>query len=179
MEPVRTGIVLERCAASVPAARAFIRQALCAWGRATATVDDAALLVTELVDNAVRHASGTRIAVHLTCDDVRVCCLVLDEDPPWPRAQVSPSAPRAAAGALWPAVESSNLDSALAENGRGLHLVETIASRWGSYPDTRTGWSRKAVWFELLSPEQPTRTTPLRLHRVTADHPLPVRPPPK
>jgi hypothetical protein len=45
--PVTTGTVLERRAASVPAARAYVRKALSAWGQETQTVDDAALLVTE------------------------------------------------------------------------------------------------------------------------------------
>jgi len=32
-----------------------------------------------------------------------------------------------------------------AENGRGLHVVSQLATRWGSRP-TRNG---KAVWFEV------------------------------
>ncbi len=37
------------------------------------------------------------------------------------------------------------------EGGRGLHLVEAVATRWGHFP-TRRG---KAVWAELLVPAEP------------------------
>lgn len=87
-------------------------------------LDDVLLLVTELVANAVRHGRGP---VTLTLvpreDGVRV--EVTDASPTRPR-------PR---------------DKGLeAESGRGLHIVDALASRWGSMPRETTG---KTVWFEL------------------------------
>lgn len=139
-----TGITLERCAASVPLARARVTAALRRWGGDAETVDNVALLVTELVDNAVRHSQGSHIAVHLTCRDDRVRCNVLDGSPALPAAHVPSGTPSGPEAGVPPDVGSE-----LSESGRGLCLVNAIASRWGSAPDNRTGWSRKAVWFEL------------------------------
>jgi len=55
-------------------------------------------------------------------------------------------------------------------------LVKAIATRWGSHPDTRMGWSRKAVWFELSVPTCPGGTAPGQDHD-DVKAPLPVRPP--
>jgi len=125
-----------------------VRQTLHQWGQEPSTVDDAALLVTELVSNAIRHAGGTRIAVYLAHDDARICCLVLDEDPHLlPVTGCAGPGPtdfpqRCAAG-------QPHVPSRTIESGRGLRLVDAIASRWGCHLDVRTGWSRKGVWFEL------------------------------
>lgn len=40
----------------------------------------------------------------------------------------------------------------VAENGRGLDLVEMLASRWGTLP--REGGLGRSVWFELFPPEE-------------------------
>jgi serine phosphatase RsbU (regulator of sigma subunit)/anti-sigma regulatory factor (Ser/Thr protein kinase) len=110
-------------------ARRFVLAALEAFGvQAPAIEEVAELLTSEIVTNAVVHAgSGVRVMVEGTPDGVRVT--VTDADPTVPAVRR-------------PADE--------AENGRGLHLVDTLADRWGVAP-APTG---KSVWFELVVPEQ-------------------------
>ena len=81
------------------------------------------LLMSELVTNAVLHASSAaRLDVHVTRANIRV--EVFDDDATLP--------------------ELRPLDT-MRSGGRGLQLVDAIASRWGSEPQ-RTG---KVVWFEM------------------------------
>ncbi|WP_369197153.1 ATP-binding protein [Streptomyces djakartensis] len=110
---------------AVRTARQAVRGKLRNWGLDN-LADLAALLVSELVTNALRHATGP-IGVRL----VR---------PPGPggvlRVEVSdplPDPPRARAAR--PEDES----------GRGLQLVASSSRRWG----TRPGGLGKTVWFEL------------------------------
>jgi len=91
-------------------------------------VDDAAVVVSELVGNAVRHGralpgGGLIARWHVATDGLRV--EVVDGGP-------GPGAIRTKAGAD-------------AEGGRGLELVEALATRWGSTP-ARPG---TVVWAEL------------------------------
>jgi anti-sigma regulatory factor (Ser/Thr protein kinase) len=84
----------------------------------------ARLLLSEVVTNAVRHGGGDRVRVLLEAvdgEDLR--CEVVDEGRGFvPKARDKPST---------------------AEGGWGLHLVETLARRWG----VREGSTN--VWFEL------------------------------
>ena len=103
-----------------------------AFGRDLLSTDDAALvasvelLVSVLVTNAVLHArSAPRIEVHLGRGSVHVS--VRDDDPHLPRQRV-PDQER--------------------PGGRGLHLVDDVASRWGSDPSG----DGKVVWFEIDRP---------------------------
>jgi anti-sigma regulatory factor (Ser/Thr protein kinase) len=85
--------------------------------------DTAALLVTELVTNALVHArSALRLDVTVCDDTVRVA--VADRSPVPP----VPLEPRPHA-----------------TGGRGLFLVEELSSSWGSEPVD----DGKVVWFEL------------------------------
>ncbi|MEO3806990.1 ATP-binding protein [Nonomuraea sp. B1E8] len=112
--------------ASVPRARHAVRAQLLAWGLPHGS-EAAELLVSELVTNAVRHARGPiRLRLSLTGDLLR--CEVEDTSPDLPR--------------LRPAGHDD-------ESSRGLHLVEAIASGWGS-TRTRRG---KRVWFDLPLPQ--------------------------
>jgi serine/threonine-protein kinase RsbW len=106
-------------------ARQLTREALIAWQRADLE-ETAVLIVSELVTNAVRHAStgGSLVALRLEIDGTSVRIEVHDEDPRWPQ----PSTP-----------------DALDESGFGFVLVNALASKWG-VSDTATG---KAVWAEL------------------------------
>ncbi len=88
------------------------------------TTDTALLLVSEVVTNAVNHGRGRPVL------DVQVA-------PDRLSVSVSDSAPGA------PEVRRDN--PLLADGGRGMLLVETLASRWGI--DRRPGGKR--VWFEL------------------------------
>ena len=116
-------------ALSARRARRFVLAALEALGvRAPAVEEVAELLTSEVVTNAVLHAgSGVRVLVEGTPGGVRIS--VTDTDPKMP--------------ALRPPADQ-------AESGRGLHLVDTLADRWGVAP-VPTG---KSVWFELEVREQ-------------------------
>jgi anti-sigma regulatory factor (Ser/Thr protein kinase) len=108
---------------SVAAARRFVAEHCVAFALAPARCDDALLLTSELVTNAVLHGrSDVCVEVDVRDDVVRIS--VLDENSRHPAAV--PEDPNA-------------LD------GRGLALVDAVANRWG-VADRPLG---KAVWFEL------------------------------
>ena len=108
---------------STPAARAFLARLLDGWGVADEVIDDASLLATELLSNAVRHGTGlVTLRVEVEQDVVHV--RVHDD----------------AAGQ--PVVKESDPTSI---GGRGLFLVECVADQWGSDPDD----AGKTVWFRL------------------------------
>src|SRR5450631_4476482 len=137
-EHVRGRSDLVASAASQPepsaaaAARHFVRQPLQSWDIAARTwdpdrlVDDAVLLTSELVTNAVVHA-GTPLDVtcRLTSGELEVA--VRDRHP----ARTLPDIPQTA--------------STSAERGRGLLLPSALASSWG------VTYARiaKAVWFRM------------------------------
>lgn len=103
-------------------ARYFLRTILLAWD-AGDLLDDAQLLTTELVNNAVVHASSAvRLRLRLTARCLRV--------------EVTDNG----TGVLHR--QHSRLDDT---RGRGLHLVEALSTSWGTAAD-RGG---KVVWFEL------------------------------
>ncbi|RZS91274.1 PAS domain S-box-containing protein [Motilibacter rhizosphaerae] len=114
---------------SVPAARRLVREVLAAWDR-TAVEDSSALVVTELVTNAVLHARGP----------VR---LVLE--------------PYAAAGVRIevhdgsPAMPLRPIADAGSTTGRGLSLVESLAEAWAAEPTPRG----KRVWVHLVPGTEP------------------------
>lgn len=112
---------------SVPVARHVTVELLRSWGAAH-DLDDAALLVSELVANVVEHVPG---GAALT--------LELDVAEGWLRIAVidGSSAP--------PVVRGRREDQ---PRGRGLQLVEAIADRWGA-EDHHGG---KRTWFELRAP---------------------------
>jgi anti-sigma regulatory factor (Ser/Thr protein kinase) len=124
--------------AAAAAARRFVRDTLRLWdltgrsARQDALVDDAVLLTSELVTNAVLHA-GTPVQV--TCrllgdqPDAAVEIAVLDRGP----AQLHPDLPRTAA------------EAAERTSGRGLQLPYELASAWG----VTYARAAKAVWFRL------------------------------
>jgi anti-sigma regulatory factor (Ser/Thr protein kinase) len=119
--------------AAVAAARKFVRETLQSWletrpGPADAgLVDDAVLLTSELVTNAVVHA-GTDIDLTLRLILPFLHIAVRDRGPGRPRI-------------TGPIDES-------AESGRGLMLVDAVAERWGTfYPETgKIVWGRVRVW---------------------------------
>ncbi|MFF4469564.1 ATP-binding protein [Streptomyces sp. NPDC001599] len=120
---------------AVRTARSLVRRTLGEW-RLDGVADIAALLVSELVTNALRHATGP-IGVRL----VR-----------------SPAAAAAAAGVdgvllvevsdPLPDPPRERVARPDDEDGRGLQLVASAARRWG----TRPGEAGKTVWFELALP---------------------------
>lgn len=107
--------------ASVRLGRRFVGGLLAESDQAIA--GDVELLVSELLTNAVLHASSEpKLEVRISPTTVRVD--VHDDDP------------------RPPVLRDPSPD---AVGGRGLHLVAEIAARWGTEP-TPTG---KVVWFEL------------------------------
>lgn len=121
---------------SVATARAFVRDTLHGWGHAE-IVDDAVVLTSELVTNAIVHAGTAADVLCLRTDDsVRI--EVADR---YPEREI----PLQGSHVLAP------LDS---ENGRGLQLCSALASRWGvEYTATY-----KQVWFQLDLPQRPVGT---------------------
>jgi hypothetical protein len=103
-------------------ARSFVADTLAGWGRAD-LVDAAALVVTELATNAVRHTpSDFSVSLLRTNDAVRVA--VGDSDPVPPRPRVG------------------GIDE---PNGRGLLLVDGMTACWG-YDVVGAG---KVVWADM------------------------------
>ncbi|MEU7283659.1 SpoIIE family protein phosphatase [Streptomyces sp. NPDC045431] len=140
----RSSVITARAAAtfepvgrSVATARAFVRDTLQGWGY-TDVVDDAVVLTSELVTNAIVHA-GTAADVLCLRTEQGVRVEVADR---YPEREV----PLQGTGRY-----DLNPDS---ENGRGLLLCAALASRWGvEYSPTQ-----KQVWFQLDLPERPVGT---------------------
>ncbi|MFJ3201564.1 ATP-binding protein [Streptomyces sp. NPDC086989] len=104
--------------------RDFTRRTLHDWGwDGSESAEDALLVVSELVSNAALHAGGCHELVLTAGQALRID--VLDG---------APSAPRPPAG--WrPGVPG----------GHGLHIVQRLSDRWGSY----THGAGKSVWAEI------------------------------
>lgn len=119
---------------AVGAARRFVRDMLQTWAVPSAgdesrgLIDDAVLLTSELVTNAVMHA-GT---------PVQVTCRLADR---WFEVVVTDGYP----AGLIPERRHKRRVPAERTSGRGLSLPAALASAWGvSY-----GRTAKAVWFRL------------------------------
>ncbi len=93
-------------------------------------VDDAALLVSELVTNAVRHG-GPEVTVRVRLEPTAFGVAVQDDGAAVPPTRAVPPDPTS-------------------PTGRGLLLVDTVSSEWGVTPsDPPPG---KTVWFRLERP---------------------------
>jgi PAS domain S-box-containing protein len=140
----RSSVITARAAAtfepvgrSVATARSFVRDTLQGWGFAD-IVDDAVVLTSELVTNAVVHA-GTH---------ADVLCLRTEDGV---RVEVSDRYPEREVPLQHAA---SSMGSPDREGGRGLQLCAALATRWGvDYTPTH-----KNVWFQLNLPERPVGT---------------------
>ncbi|MGW9436529.1 ATP-binding protein [Streptomyces sp. NPDC055607] len=122
--------MLPREPESAAVARHLVRGALDRWCLGE-LVEGAALAVTELVANSAQHARGTTIhvavALHRT-GRIRVSVVDRDREPPARRM---------------PADD--------AERGRGLALVDAVATQWGVDP---LPWGKR-VWADF-APEART-----------------------
>ncbi|MCX5392962.1 ATP-binding protein [Streptomyces sp. NPDC006482] len=120
---------------AVRAARHAVRETLRVWELDAALVDVTVLLVSELVTNSLRYASGP-IGVRLVRPRRDGAAPV-----PHPALLVEVSDPLPDPPTERPAGPED-------EGGRGLGLVACSARRWG----TRKGSTGKTVWFELALP---------------------------
>ncbi|WP_445256348.1 SpoIIE family protein phosphatase [Nocardioides aurantiacus] len=109
--------------AEVSDARAFTHRHLHSWGVGPDLADTAVLLVSEMVTNALVHAGGpARLELSVASDRLRIA--VTDVEP------------------HEPALGAPDQDST---HGRGVLLVEALATAWGVAPSG----SGKTVWAEL------------------------------
>jgi anti-sigma regulatory factor (Ser/Thr protein kinase) len=121
--------------AAAAAARRFVRDTLQSWelaGGQDALVDDAVLLTSELVTNAVLHA-GT---------PVQVTCRLLGDEP---GGVVEIAVLDGQPAQLHPGPPHTQAEAAERTNGRGLQLPGELASAWG----VTYAQAAKAVWFRL------------------------------
>ncbi|MER6115191.1 GAF domain-containing protein [Streptomyces sp. A0642] len=134
MITARAAATFDPVGRSVATARAFVRDTLQGWGY-TDVVDDAVVLTSELVTNAVVHAGTAADVLCLRTEDgVRV-----EVSDHYPEREIP--------------LQSAGLDFAGPdrEGGRGLLLCAALASRWGvEYSPTQ-----KHVWFQLDLPARP------------------------
>ncbi|MFE1048954.1 SpoIIE family protein phosphatase [Streptomyces olivaceus] len=133
----RAAASFEPVGRSVASARSFVRDTLQGWGHAD-IIDDAVVLTSELVTNAVVHAGTTADVLCLRSDDgVRI--EVADH---YPEREVPLQG------------SPADMGSPDREGGRGLQLCAALADRWGvEYTATL-----KNVWFHLHLPERPVGT---------------------
>ena len=112
---------------AVGAARRFVRDAVLGWGL-DALLDEAVLVVSELVTNAVVHA-GTSTEVVCSIEDGSLRVDVVDSYPSrWVPVPAGPDTDQ--------------------ESGRGLLLLARLAEAWG----VEYGGVTKRVWFRLRPP---------------------------
>lgn len=129
---------------AVGSARHFTRTTLCHW-QLESRFDDVALVVSELVTNALRHALPSDVA--------------RDPNVPPVRLQLARCTTRLVCAVRDPSRESPMAGEAedSAESGRGLFLVESFSDSWGWHPAQAPGApgpSRtpqgKVVWAVFL-----------------------------
>jgi anti-sigma regulatory factor (Ser/Thr protein kinase) len=110
---------------AVGGARRFLRETLHGWAIDDDTTDSAVLCLSELVTNALIHTNDG-CAVRVLLDQGVLTTTVRDN------------------GAR-DAVPAEPLEDPLRVHGRGLHVVDALATRWGSDLDT----VGTTVWFVL------------------------------
>jgi serine phosphatase RsbU (regulator of sigma subunit)/anti-sigma regulatory factor (Ser/Thr protein kinase) len=99
-----------------------------------ATLHDAQLVLTELVNNAACHAHGSAITVEVTTDEGVIEIAVCDDDPTMPRVMnPGPTTP----------------------NGRGMLIVRSVAVDWGASP----AGQGKRVWARVGRRDIPSSST--------------------
>ena len=135
----RVSQTFPRTPESAAASRRFLSEVLAPIAD-TIDFDAAVLLTSELVNNAILHTSGPRIKVEVVVGEDSLRIGVVDRGPKLP--VVLPAAP-------------SNV------GGRGLRIVEQMATGWGVQKMER---KQKCIWFRipvtphLLGPAPPRPT---------------------
>ncbi len=90
-------------------------------------IDDAELLISEIVTNAVRHGAG-KVVLRLRLDPPGIGIAVADDGEQMPEFSASP-----------PPIDEPS--------GRGLLIVDAIASQWGV--EANEDPPGKTVWFDV------------------------------
>ncbi|MGI5438664.1 ATP-binding protein [Streptomyces shenzhenensis] len=118
---------------NVAEARRFARSVMALWGL-SGDAPTAALLISELVTNAIRHTPSSEVLVvasQLSAERVRLAVFDTASD----------------------RLPQQRPEEDDAESGRGLQLVDAFADRWGydllSFHPTRGSWG-KTCWAELV-----------------------------
>ncbi|UXY22555.1 ATP-binding protein [Streptomyces cynarae] len=125
----RTGVFdLPAVPAAVGLARTSVRRLLGRWGTGDCTTDNAVLVTSELVTNAVKHSAGDRIVCRILTDGHRLRIEVEDEN----------------RGGTLPTRRRPGPDD---QGGRGLMLVGMLSGDWG-VRDAPDG-SGRIVWADL------------------------------
>lgn len=110
-------------------ARDLVASLLTATGH-PALVDTARVLVSEIVTNVVLHTAQSLLTLEATVWAGRVAVQVTDTDE------------------RQPFMLGKRPDDQAYEHGRGLRLVDALATRWGVDIHGSPPWA-KSVWFEL------------------------------
>ena len=127
---------------AVPEARRAVREHL------GVPCPEVQLCVSELLTNVIRHlGEGTPVTLRITRTDSRIRVAVTDPEP-----------------YAWLVVRAAGPED---ENGRGLVLLDAVATRWG----VEQGPEGKTVWCELPPPEPPPApvSTPASIPEDLAD----------
>jgi anti-sigma regulatory factor (Ser/Thr protein kinase) len=117
-------LLLPATAAAAAAARRLVTRSLGRWHLADRT-DDVLIITTELVENVIKHTNAggqLRLCLH----QGRLLIEVTDYSTVLPHVRE---------------VDSNGF------GGRGLRMVQTVATRWGARPSG----SGKVVWAELAT----------------------------
>lgn len=122
----RAQLLLPMTTAAPRAAREFARRTCCT-ALANELLDDALLLITELVTNSVAHGSP-QLMLSIDCGDAGLLVRVRD-------------------GALTlPQRRPAHADD---EGGRGLNILQQLSHSWGAELVQDEHGKGKAVWFHL------------------------------
>ncbi|WPO70985.1 SpoIIE family protein phosphatase [Streptomyces sp. KN37] len=137
MITARAAATFDPVGRSVATARSFVRDTLQGWGFSD-IIDDAVVLTSELVTNAVVHAGTAADVLCLRSEDA----VRIEVSDRYPEREI-------------PLQQSSvNVGSPDREGGRGLQLCAALATRWGvDYTPTH-----KLVWFQLDLPHRSVGT---------------------
>ncbi|MBY8840130.1 SpoIIE family protein phosphatase [Streptomyces sp. SP2-10] len=125
VRPLRESWSVWRVPEAVRHARRFTRRTLRAWGLPRDTIEEALLVVSELVTNALVHTGGP-VRLDMSLVNHRLRLAVADSSP---RSPVKPTS------IGWEAT-----------GGRGILLVEAVSAAWGTVPVS----GGKQVWADLV-----------------------------
>lgn len=122
----RAELLLPTERSSAAAARRFAERSGCRE-HGLDMLDDALLLISELVTNSVLHGVPP-VVLAIECDGAGLHVRVRDGGPTMPTPRTADPA---------------------AESGRGMSLVDLLSSTWGVEPVADAHGPGKEVWFEL------------------------------